>query len=104
MSRNLFSSRLLRSVVFFSGAFLALFAQLGRAQDPDRLSFFKNYFITGDVIVAGTGNMRGTGVVDPVLGVSLATATINFGSPGPNGSAPVPCTLGTGPSASIVSC
>ncbi len=43
---------------------LALLTQAGsstRAQTPDALRFFKNYFITGDYVVGGVG-LRGQGV------------------------------------------
>ena len=43
---------------------LALLTQAGsspRAQTPDALTFFKNYFVTGDYVVGGVG-LRGRGV------------------------------------------
>jgi hypothetical protein len=55
-----------------------LFAQLGEAADA--LQFFKNYFVTGDVALAGVG-LRSSGVN------GFATGTINM-----NG---VPCTGGS---------
>src|SRR6267142_4135667 len=91
MSRNLFLPRLLRTAVFFSVGFLALFAQVARAEDA--LKYFKNYFVTGDYVVGGVG-LRGTGVYSPSLGGSFATGTINIGGAGPNGSNPVPVTNG----------
>src|SRR5262249_666362 len=45
----------------------------------DALSYFKNYFVTGDYVAAGVG-LRGTGIN------GIATGTINFSG--------VPCTLG----------
>ena len=43
---------------------LALLTQAGsapRAQTPDALTFFKNFFVTGDYVVGGVG-LRGRGV------------------------------------------
>lgn len=57
MSRNLFSSSSLRTTILSCVVF-AFLVQAGRAQDA--LQFFKNYFVTGDYRVAGTG-LRGTG-------------------------------------------
>src|SRR5437867_4978788 len=64
MSRNLFLHRLLRSAVFFSIGFLALFAQVGQAADAHR--FFKDLFVTGNYVAGGVG-LRGKGinVADP---------------------------------------
>src|SRR5579863_8717516 len=73
---------------------LALFAPVGRAQDP--LQFFKNYFVTGDYVVAGVG-LNGQGVN------GFATNTINM--TGVNGSPSVPCTNGqVGPAAALADC
>ena len=69
-------------------AVLALFAPVARAQDP--LQFFKNYFVTGDYVVAGVG-LNGQGVN------GFATNTINLSG--------VPCTNGqVGPAAALVDC
>src|SRR6185369_16680898 len=65
---------------------LMLFAQAAQAQD--RLSFFKNYFVTGDVVAAGVG-VRSSGV----NGVATANIVING----------VPCILGQGSAATVVS-
>ena len=51
-------------------ACLSVFAQLGLAQGTNPLRYFKNYFVTGDYVVAGVG-LRGTGVN------GMATGTIN---------------------------
>ena len=43
---------------------LALLTQAGsstRAQTPDALKFFKNFFVTGDYVVGGVG-LRGQGL------------------------------------------
>jgi VCBS repeat-containing protein len=48
------------SVALLSLSFVLLFARPGQAQ-PGPLTFFKNYFITGDYAVAGVG-LRGQGV------------------------------------------
>src|SRR5437867_9761135 len=69
MSRNPFLLRLL-SGVFLSVGFLVLFPRIGQAQDA--LSYNKNYFVTGDVVIGGVGGMRSTGVN------GFATATINI--------------------------
>ena len=52
--------RLRASVVLFSLGFALLSAQPGQAQAPP-LTFFKNYFITGDYVVEGVG-LRGQGI------------------------------------------
>jgi len=44
---------MIKKPVIIAIGFLSLFAQLGRASDT--LSFFKNYFVTGDAAVAGVG-------------------------------------------------
>jgi hypothetical protein len=49
----------LKPTALFSFGLLALFVQVGRAQDP--LQFFKNYFVTGDYAVAGVG-LYGQGI------------------------------------------
>ena len=67
------------SIVMLTLAFLTLFAPLGRSADA--LSYYKNYFVTGDYTVAGVG-LRGTGVQ------GWATGTITI--------AGVPCTSGVG--------
>src|SRR5688572_19626613 len=41
------------------------------AQAPDALTFFKNYFVTGDYVVAGTG-LKNTGID------GIATGAINI--------------------------
>jgi hypothetical protein len=71
MSRNLSLLRLSRSALLFGALFLVLFVQVGSAQ-TDALSYDKNYFVTGDVIVNGVGGLRGTGVG----GVTNATVNI----------------------------
>src|SRR5690349_21170820 len=64
---------------------LMLFAQAAQAQD--RLSFFKNYFVTGDVVASGVG-VRSTGVN------GVATANIKMST--------VPCISGEGAAATLV--
>jgi len=69
-------------ISFFGRAacFAVLFLSFVQSGDAaDLLKFFKNYFVTGDFAVAGTG-LRGTGVG------GWATGTINMTG--------VPCTLG----------
>src|SRR5947208_6517239 len=52
-----------RSAAPFALGFVMLFAQSGgHAQAADPLTFFKNYFITGDYVVGGVG-LRGLGGV-----------------------------------------
>ncbi len=50
---------------------LLLLTQAGQAQPTNALRFFKNYFVTGDYLVAGVG-LRGTGVG------GIATGEIHF--------------------------
>ena len=50
---------------------LLLFTQAGQAQPTNALQFFKNYFLTGDYLVAGVG-LRGTGTS------GIATGEIHF--------------------------
>jgi len=66
-----------------------LFLQTAQGANGDALSFFKNYFVTGDYVVGGVG-LRGLGVYSPSLGGNYATGIINIGGAGPNGSKPVP--------------
>src|SRR5262249_54475070 len=77
MIRNPFSIRLLRNMTFLS-AFLALFGQVGQAQDA--LSFSRNWFVTGDVVFASVA-LRSSGNPN-----GLATGTINMNQ--------VPCSDG----------
>lgn len=76
MSRKLLFTQV-RTVVFFSACFLAAFQQAAGASDA--LSYWKNYFVTGDYIAAGVG-LRGTG------SNGLATGIITVNN--------VPCTGG----------
>jgi hypothetical protein len=76
MSRKLLF-RQIQVALFVVAAALAVFGQA--AQASDALSFWKNYFVTGDYVVAGVG-LRGTGVN------GFATGTINLSG--------VPCTGG----------
>src|SRR4029077_13564826 len=73
-----------RSLFMLSRSAIALFflvPQVIYAQlPPDTLSYFKNYFVTGDVAFAGVG-LRSTGVN------GYATGTITMGG--------VPCTGGS---------
>ena len=48
-----------------------LLTQAGQAQPTNALQFFKNYFLTGDYLVAGVG-LRGTGTS------GIATGDIHF--------------------------
>ncbi len=59
------------------------------ASASDALTYFKNYFVTGDYVSAAVG-LRGTGVN------GLATGTINI--------AGVPCSKGVGPTGSFSQC
>ena len=67
-------------------ALLALFAPLMRAQQV-QLSYFKNYFVTGDYLVGGVSLSGKTGSV---------SSSINFSG--------VPCTTGPGLFASVIPC
>src|SRR6516225_4447632 len=99
MNRYCSFDRLSRLAVFFSVCFLVPFAQVGRASDAHQ--YFKNYFVTGDYVVAGVG-LRGTGASSGPL-AGFATGTINMSgvpctsavTPGPDGKplpvGPVPC-------------
>src|SRR5215831_16463053 len=71
MSRRFSLLRLSRSRVLFGALFLILFAQVGHAQNS--LSYNKNYFVNGDVIISGVGGLRGTGSA----GVTNATVSIS---------------------------
>src|SRR5262249_6177852 len=64
MIRNPLSVRLLKSATFLLGA-LVLFEQAGQAAGTEPLNFFKNWFITGDVKMAGVG-LRGVGDVNGI--------------------------------------
>jgi hypothetical protein len=77
MSRKLFFAQV-RTIVFFSACFLAAFEPAAVASDA--LSYWKNYFVTGDYTAAGVG-LRSTGVN------GLATGTITVTD--------VPCTGGS---------
>src|SRR5262245_37954335 len=63
-------SRLLRVGVFVCFVSFFMFGREGQAADA--LSYFKNYFVTGDVVIGGVGGLRGTGVN------GFATGTINI--------------------------
>src|SRR5262245_22311456 len=67
MIRNPLLVRLLRNVTFLS-AFLAMFGQIGQADDA--LSFANNWFVTGDVTFASVA-LRSSGNPN-----GLATGTI----------------------------
>jgi hypothetical protein len=73
---------MLKKALLFSLGFFALFAQVAqaRADDGGQLHYFKNYFVTGDFVVAGVG-LRGKGVN------GFATGKINMSE--------VPCTDGS---------
>lgn len=79
--RALFS----QSAKIFGLALFALFVQTASAQGP--LTYFKNYFVTGDYAVGGVG-LSGT--------KGSATGTINFSG--------VPCTSGPGLLAGVIPC
>src|SRR5882757_4463999 len=69
-----------RRVLLFTAALLSLlvaFAEPGLGQTPP-LNIFKNYFVTGDYVVAGW-------VEGPPDGSGLATGTINVPDTIPNG-------------------
>ena len=57
--------------ILLTFGFLVLLTQPGAGQQASGLSFFKNYFVTGDYTVAGVG-LRGTGVN------GIATGEIHF--------------------------
>ena len=46
--------------------------------DQGALKFFKNYFVTGDVVVAGVGLRGQGGTLDPVTGQKMATGSISI--------------------------
>src|SRR5215831_11331185 len=71
MIRNPLSVRLLKSATFLLGA-LVLFEQAGQAAGTEPLNFFRNWFLTGDVKMAGVG-LRGVGDVN-----GKAHGTINM--------------------------
>src|SRR5438046_10421543 len=65
-----------RSAAPFALGFVMLFAQSGgHAQAADPLTFFKNYFITGDYVVGGVG-LRGSGGVGYVTSVGAVVPGI----------------------------
>jgi hypothetical protein len=68
-----------RPVLIVSMTVLLVWGQLAEAQESTGLSFFKNYFVTGDYVVRGVG-MKGTGV----NGIATATITIEQGVIPPN--------------------
>jgi hypothetical protein len=55
-----------------------MFGQVGQAAGPEPLNFFRNWFLTGDVRMAGVG-MRGVGDVN-----GMAHATINMNNVPPD--------------------
>ncbi len=59
-----------RIVVFLCFRFFLLFGQ--EVQAADVLSYSKNYFVAGDVVIGGAGGLRGTSVN------GFATGTINI--------------------------
>src|SRR5262245_13307030 len=93
MIKNPLSVRWLKNLTFLSG-FLLLSAPLGQAADT--LNFFKNYFVTGDVIVAGvglrsTGQPDGFGLGDIYIGVNNQQGVLQPGVPCTDASGIVPC-------------
>src|SRR6516164_7456491 len=66
-------SRMRECCLFFI-VFLGFLVRAGQAQS-DALNFFKNYFVTGDYVAAGTG-LRGLGksMQDPCLDQKAASA------------------------------
>ena len=72
MSRNVFSLNWLRNATLVTFAFLVMFGQIGQAAGTEPLNFFRNWFLTGDVRMAGVG-MRGVGDAN-----GMAHATINM--------------------------
>ena len=95
MRSDLLSLRFLSSAVFFSLGFLILFAQVGEAVDT--LSFFQNWFLPGDVVVAGVGlrssgsNGIATGTIT-LTGVPCITPAGTLVSADPNN---LPCPAGS---------
>src|SRR5579862_8104038 len=74
-------------------ALLSLLFPLAQAQ-PVQLSYFKNYFVTGDYVVGGVGLAT---VRPTVSGQNITVSdSINFTG--------VPCTSGPGLSAAVVNC
>src|SRR5260221_13712057 len=69
-----------RSVALFLMGIALLLAQPGgQAQaGGSALNFFKNYFVTGDYVVAGVG-LRGQGVLDPPSGQMIAPNSLTVG-------------------------
>src|SRR4029453_17003152 len=57
------------------GIALVFIQPVGHAQ-TDALSFFKNYFITGDYVVGGVG-LRGLGGLSGVPGIARGTIAIS---------------------------
>src|SRR5262245_58651169 len=57
--------------ILLTVGFLMLLTQPGSGQQTNALNFFKNYFVTGDYVIAGIG-LRGTGVN------GVATVEIHF--------------------------
>ena len=91
--------RLSKYAVLFSIGFIDFSGQAAHAAD-DALGYFKNYFVTGDYVLGGVGNMRGTGSFSESLDGSFATGTINISRvPCTKTGAIVPCTTpGSAPS------
>jgi hypothetical protein len=76
---NLRSRRYLRAVSLFCvTASLLVMQPRVQTQPPDALKFFKNFFLTGDYVVAGVG-LRGLGGMNGSP-AGLATGTISLTS------------------------
>jgi hypothetical protein len=73
MSRNVFSLNWLRNATLVTFAFLVMFAQVGQAAGTEPLNFFRNWFLTGDVRMAGVG-LRSLGGPD---GMAHGTIQMN---------------------------
>lgn len=89
-TKRILTNLCLRAAITF--ALLLLFSPLTRAQV--QLSYFKNYFVTGDYVVGGVGLAS---VKPTVSGSTITVAdSINFSG--------VPCTTGPGLLASVIPC
>src|SRR5262249_48048209 len=72
-SRNVFLLNWLRNATLVTFAFLVMFAQVGQSAGTEPLNFFRNWFLTGDVRMAGVG-LRSLGGPD---GMAHGTIQMN---------------------------
>src|SRR5262245_44504933 len=80
----------LRAIVSFAAMMIILIAQPRQAVAADALSYFKNYFVTGDVTFASVG-LRSTGVDGWSTGVLNMTGVPCTTAPGVSPAGVVPC-------------